>query len=76
MAEPARSVAEDVPSVDPTAIEREIALQRARRRARIQRRRDRRLAHVRFWIVVVALVALSVFLTLTVWRELQRLFGL
>ena len=76
MAEPARSVAEDVPSLDPTAMEREIALQRSRRRARLARRRARRLAHVRFWAVVVALFALSVFLTLTVWREIQRLFGL
>ena len=76
MAEPARAPAHDAPPVDPYAVDRALVLHRARRRARIERRRAQRLAHVRFWVVVVALLALSVFVSLTVWREIQRLFGL
>ena len=75
MSEPARAPAHD-PPVDPSAVDRAFVRHRARRRARIERRRAERLAKIRFWLVVVALLALSVFLSVTVWREIQRLFGL
>ena len=75
MPEPARAPAHD-PPVDPYAVDRAFVLHRARRRARIERRRAERLAKLRFWLVVVALLALTVFLSVTVWREIQRLFGL
>jgi len=44
--------------------------------ARERRQRERRLAHLRFWGVVLALLALSFFLGLTIWHEIQHLFGL
>jgi len=31
---------------------------------------------LRFWLVVVVLIAVSVLITLTIWREVGRLFGL
>jgi hypothetical protein len=31
---------------------------------------------LRFWLVLLGLVAVSVLLTLTIWREVERLFGL
>ncbi len=61
---------------DPHAARRAYRLQRLRRRARRDRIRERRLAAVRFVVVLCALLALSIFLTLTAWREVQRLFGL
>ena len=76
MADPARAPVQDAPPVDPYAVDRAIVLQRARRQARIERRRARRLASLRFWFVVVALLALSGYVSVTVWREIQRLFGL
>jgi hypothetical protein len=77
MAQPARRQEHpEAPPVDPYAIQRAYRRERARRRARIDRRREQRLAGLRFVAVLAALFALSVFLTLTVWQEIQRLFGL
>jgi hypothetical protein len=78
MAEPAmRSPAgDDAPPFDPVAVDRAYLHERARRRARIERSRERRRAALRFWVVLLGLIALSVLLTLTLWREVERLFGL
>jgi hypothetical protein len=77
VAEPARRRPEpDAPSFDRVAVERAYRLQRARRRARVARSREKRRAGLRFLLVLVALVALSVYLSLTVWSEVERLFGL
>ena len=72
---PRRAEAEQAP-VDPDAVERALALQRARRRARAERERERRRARKRFWALLTALVFYAVFLSLTVWDQLQALFGL
>jgi predicted nucleic acid-binding Zn ribbon protein len=42
----------------------------------IERRRSARRARIRFWLVLLALIAAAVVLSLTIWREVQRLFGL
>jgi hypothetical protein len=83
MAEPAtRSRAADqkrpleAPPFDPVAVDRAYLLERARRRARIERSRARRRAAIRFWLVLLVLLAVAVVLTLTTWREVERLFGL
>jgi type VI protein secretion system component VasF len=75
MAEPARTRSADVP-VDPGAVRREYRRQRARRQARARRTRERRAANIRFWVVVVALLALSVYLSIAMWQQVQKLFGL
>ena len=79
MAEPAtRHPAGDdgPPSFDPIAVDRAYLQERARRRARIERSRARRRASLRFWFVLLVLVAASVVITVTIWREIERLFGL
>lgn len=77
MAERVREAAPpDAPPADPDAVRRAYRLERAKRRARTRRRRATRWASFRFWLVVLALVAASVFLSLTVLREVERLFGL
>jgi hypothetical protein len=77
VAEPARRPPEpDAPSFDRAAVERAYRLQRARRRARVAHTREQRRAGLRFLLVLIALVALSVYLSLTVWNEIERLFGL
>ena len=78
MAEPARRppVAEDdTPSLDPLAIERNYARERARRRARIERRSAARRSNVRFWVTLLVLAFLAAFVILAAWHELQTLFG-
>jgi hypothetical protein len=42
----------------------------------VARTREKRRASVRFVLILAALVALSVYLSLTVWHEVERLFGL
>ncbi|HXV94089.1 MAG TPA: hypothetical protein VD813_12365 [Pseudonocardia sp.] len=77
MAQPARTVPpREAPPVDPRAVERAYRLERARRRARDERERDRRLAAFRFFAVVLVLTAVAALLLLTAWREIERLFGL
>ena len=78
MAEPATRTpaGDDAPPFDPVAVDRAYLQERARRRARIERTRERRRAALRFWAVLLTLVGVSVLLTLTVWREIERLFGI
>lgn len=77
MAQPLRTPAEDeAPPIDPVAIDRAYRRERARRRARHERQRATRRARVRFWLVLLVLLGASVFLGLTIWHEIERLFGL
>jgi hypothetical protein len=78
MAQPAqrRPAFEEPPLVDPSEIERAYRLHRARRHARLERRRETQLARVRFWLVLFALVIAIAVVGVTVWREIERLFGL
>ena len=79
MAEPARrdAVGGDAPpAYDPLAVERAYLQERERRSARLERQRAKRRAGLRFWFVLLVLLAASVLLSLTIWREIERLFGL
>jgi hypothetical protein len=78
MAEPARrpNAVEDPPPVDPRAVDRAYRFHRARRRAREERIRERGLARLRFWVILISLLVLTAYLSLVAWREIQRLFGL
>lgn len=78
MAEPAAHprAGDEVPPFDPVAVDRAYLQERARRRARIERSRSQRRAAVRFWLVLLGLIAVSIVLTLTIWREIGRLFGI
>jgi hypothetical protein len=78
MAQPAR-ISErprEAPPVDPSAVARAYRLERAKRFARERRDRERRLARLRFWLVLVLLTSALLFLTLRVWNEIEQLFGL
>jgi hypothetical protein len=75
--EPVQQAArEETPPLDPHAIDRAYRLHRARRRARVEHRRQLRQAGMRFWLVLVVLLALSILLALTLWSEIEQLFGL
>jgi hypothetical protein len=67
---------DEPPPLDPTAIQRAYRLQRARRRFRLERKRARQAAVLRFWITLVVLLGAAVFLSLTIWKQVQQLFGL
>jgi hypothetical protein len=67
---------ESAPSVDPVAVERAYRLHRARRLARLERRRATKRAGVRFWLALLLLVGASLALVAFVAQEIERLFGI
>lgn len=74
MAEPA-PVQEDAPSLDPRAIEQNYRRERARRRAKVERRSAVKRSNVRFWVTFLILAFLTAFAILAAWHEVQTLFG-
>jgi hypothetical protein len=78
VAEPARRQPRvvEVPPIDPQRVERVYRLHRARRRAYQERRRADRRAKLRFRVMLVALLGLSAYVSLSVWLEIERLFGI
>jgi hypothetical protein len=79
MAQPARHlrvVEADEPSLDPAAIERAYARERARRRARYARHDEARNSNARYWVVIAFLVFLTVVFTLIAWHQVQATFGI
>jgi hypothetical protein len=78
MAKPARRPAElDEPPVsDPAAIEHAYRYHRQRRYARVERRRADRLARRRFWLMAAGLLLLALVIGVTIWDQIQQLFGL
>jgi hypothetical protein len=74
MAEPA-PVEEEAPSLDPRAIERNYRRERARRRAKVERRSATKRSNVRFWVTLLVLAFVTAFVILAAWHEVQTLFG-
>jgi hypothetical protein len=74
MAEPA-SLEDESPSLDPRAIERNYRRERARRRAKLERRSAVKRSNVRFWVSLLVLAFLTAFAILAAWHEVQTLFG-
>jgi len=69
--------AEGVPPVDTEeAIRWAYRFHRTKRRLQVERRRAAQLAGLRFAVTLALLVFVFVVLSLTVWAEIQRLFGL
>ena len=60
----------------PSPIERAVRVQKAKRRARIEHERERRRARRRFAGLMFALLLFATFLALTIWDQIQALFGL
>jgi hypothetical protein len=74
VAEPAH-LQDDTPSLDPRAIEQNYRRERARRRAKVERRSEVRRSNVRFWVTVLILLFVTAFAILAAWHEVQTLFG-
>ena len=78
MAQPARrpEVVDEALDLDPVAVQRAYELHRARRRALRHRRQETKRANLRFWLVLLGLVAVSVYLSIVIWHQIERTFGL
>ena len=69
--------ASEPPPVDTTdAIQWAYRFHRTKRRLQVERRRASQLAGLRFAMILAILVFVFVVLSLTVWAEIQKLFGL
>lgn len=67
---------QEAPPIDPSAVARAYRLHRARRYARVEHNRARRLAGLRFLAVLFLLTVACAFLVLAILQQIQRLFGL
>jgi hypothetical protein len=66
----------DDPPIDPDAVERGLALTRAKRRARIEHKREAHRARIRFLFLLLGLVLLTLIISLSIWQKIQDVFGL
>jgi hypothetical protein len=66
---------DDLPSLDPLAIDRAYRRERARRRVRVERRSQARRSHVRFWFALMLLSFATAFIILASWKLVQSMFG-
>ena len=73
---PERSLVDDEPPLDPDAITRSYRHHRARRAARAKLHRQKRWAGVRFWLVVVLVLVVTVVLAARTLGEIERVFGI
>jgi Tfp pilus assembly protein PilN len=78
MAQPARrpEMVDEALQLDPVAVQRAYQVHRARRRAHRHRRQETKRARLRFWLVLLGLVAVSVYLSIVIWHQIERTFGL
>ena len=78
MAQPARhpEVVDEALDLDPVAVQRAYQLHRARRRAHRNHRQETKRARLRFWLVLLGLVAFSIYLSTVIWHQIERTFGL
>ncbi|HEY7604119.1 MAG TPA: hypothetical protein VH760_07640 [Gaiellaceae bacterium] len=78
MVEPAQRqhAGANAPPVDPQAVDRAYRFYRAQRQAKVEHRRQTKLAHVRFWAVLGLLLLACAVVAVTVWGEIARIFGI
>lgn len=60
----------------PSTVERNLRIERAKRRARLEHERERRAARRRFLFLLLLLVGAAVFLGLTILDQIRSLFGI
>lgn len=64
------------PIGDPLTVHRAFRAHRHKRLARIEHRRELKHARRRFWILVGTLFVVAVFLSVTIWEQIQSMFGI
>jgi hypothetical protein len=66
----------DEPPLDPRAYQRALRKARARRRARIEHKRELSRARLRFLVLLGALLFLVALIGLSIWEKIEAVFGL
>jgi hypothetical protein len=70
------SAQQATPPANTGAYYRALRRARARRQARIEHQQELKRARVRFLALLVGLVFLAVFISLSIWEKIESLFGL
>ena len=78
MAEPAPipSEMDEPPLHDPSSTSRAYHYHRAKRAARIERRRERRWARIRFWFMLGCLLMVLAVIGVLILQQVQNVFGI
>jgi len=66
----------EAPPLDSTAIDRAYRFYRAQRHAKLEHRRETRIARARFLVMLGVLLFACLVLAVTVWEQVTKLFGL
>ncbi|MBA2615608.1 MAG: hypothetical protein H0U90_07500 [Actinobacteria bacterium] len=72
---PRRARPQPVPR-PPSPLERSLLRERAKRRAKIEHDLERKRARRRFQVLLLGLLFLAAVLSLTIWDQIQAIFGL
>jgi hypothetical protein len=73
---PRRARAQRPSRQEPSRLQRSLVRERAKRRAKIEHERERRHARRRFAALMLVLLFFTAVLSLTIWDEIETLFGL
>jgi hypothetical protein len=60
----------------PSPLERNVVRERAKRRARLEHQRELNRARRRFQVLLLGLLFVTIVIALTIWDQIQALFGL
>jgi hypothetical protein len=64
------------PVDDPLAVHHAFRHHRRKRLARIEHRREQQTASRRFWLLIGGLFLLALLLGVTIWEQIQSIFGI
>jgi hypothetical protein len=67
---------EEDPPTDPNAIGEAYRFHRARRRARVRHRQERRKAGLRYYVVLLMLLLGTLVIAVTIWSQVRKVFGI
>jgi hypothetical protein len=73
---PSRQPLEEDPPTDPNAVGEAYRFHRARRRAHVRHRRERRKAGLRYYVVLVMLLLGTLVIAVTIWSLVRKAFGI
>jgi hypothetical protein len=73
---PNRQPLEEDPPTDPNAVGEAYRFHRARRRAHVRHRQERRKAGLRYYVVLLLLLIGTLVIAVTIWSQVRRAFGI
>lgn len=73
---PRRQPLQDDPPTDPNAVGEAYRFHRARRRAHVRHRQERRKAGLRYYLVLLLLLVGTLVIAVTIWSQVRKAFGI